>query len=41
MQIFGKKWDQVHDEFRILHNEKITDLYRSASWPVVKLVKYR
>lgn len=41
MQIFGKKWDQIQGKFRTLHNEQFTDLYRSASWPVVRLVKYR
>jgi hypothetical protein len=41
MQIFGKKWDQVRDKFITLHNEELTDLYRSASWPVVRPVKYR
>jgi hypothetical protein len=38
-RIFGPKWDGVTGEWRKLHNEKLTDLYCSAT--IVRMIKSR
>jgi hypothetical protein len=30
-KIFGPMWDDVTEQFRILHNKELCDFYRSAS----------
>jgi len=38
-RIFGPKRDEVTGEWRILHNEELTDLYSSSS--IVRVIKSR
>jgi hypothetical protein len=38
-RIFGSKMDEITEEWRELHNEKLNDLYRSPS--IVRVIKSR
>jgi hypothetical protein len=38
-KIFGPKKDEINEQFMILHNEKLCNLFRAPS--IVKIVKSR